>query len=67
MDKIQEMRKGMSQGSLQVFGLSNSKNRVAVNLDGIVFRGNNLRGHWELVFRHVKFKIIQSHPIDDNN
>lgn len=38
MDWTQYMRKGMNEGSLQVFGLSYSKNRVTKNLEGIVLK-----------------------------
>ena len=58
MDWIKYMRKGMNEGSLQVFGFNNSKNRVTMNLDGIVFGANHLGGYWELQFRHGKFEII---------
>ena len=50
----------MNEGSLQIFGLNNSKKRVAINWDDIIFDGNNLGGYWELGFRHIEMVIINN-------
>lgn len=60
MDWMSCIRRRMNEGSLQIFGLNNSKKRVAINWDDIIFEGNNLGGYWELGFRHIEMVIINN-------